>query len=45
LRVDKKRLIQEVLEPLPTHAADRLSDLLPDAWFAAQPGARRKVAS
>jgi hypothetical protein len=37
--------LREVLERLPTQPADRLSDLLPDAWIAAHPGARRKVAS
>jgi hypothetical protein len=37
--------LKDVLERLPTHPADRLAELLPDAWFAAHPDVRRKVAS
>jgi len=37
--------LKDVLERLPTHPIDRLAELLPDAWFAAHPGARRKVAA
>ena len=37
--------LKDVLERLPTHPADRLAELLPDAWFAAHRNARRKVAS
>jgi transposase len=37
--------LKDVLERLPTHPIDRLAELLPDAWFAAHPRARRKVAS
>jgi transposase len=37
--------LKDVLERLPTHAAERLGELLPDAWFAAHPNTRRKVAS
>jgi hypothetical protein len=29
----------------PTHPADRLGELLPDAWLETHPQARRKVAS
>ena len=36
--------LKDVLERLPPHPIDRLAELLPDAWFAAHPGARRKVA-
>ncbi len=32
-------------ERLPTHPLDRLAELLPDAWFAAYPNARRKIAT
>jgi len=37
--------LKDVLERLPTHSIDRLAELLPDAWFAAHPRARRKIAS
>ncbi|MGO9920498.1 MAG: IS66 family transposase [Isosphaeraceae bacterium] len=37
--------LKDVLERLPAHPADRLAELLPDAWFVAQRNARRKVAS
>src|SRR5262245_24571798 len=36
--------LKDVLERLPTQRVDRLGELLPDAWFAAHPRARRKVA-
>jgi hypothetical protein len=32
-------------ERLPTHPADRIDELLPDAWLETHPQARRKVAS
>jgi transposase len=37
--------LKDVLERLPTHPTDRLAELLPDAWLAAHPRARRKAAS
>jgi hypothetical protein len=37
--------LKDVFERLPSHPADRLAELLPDAWFAAHPNPRRKVAS
>jgi hypothetical protein len=37
--------LKDILERLPTHPADQLGELLPDAWLAAHPQARRKVAS
>ena len=37
--------LKDVLERLPTHPIDRLAELLPDAWFAAHPRARRKITS
>ncbi|WP_206352469.1 transposase domain-containing protein [Tautonia rosea] len=37
--------LKDVMERLPIHPADRLVELLPDAWFAAHPNTRRKVAS
>jgi len=37
--------LKDVLERLPTHSIYRLAELLPDAWLAAHPRARRKIAS
>jgi transposase len=37
--------LKDVLERLPTHSTAGLAELLPDAWFAAHPRARRKIAS
>ena len=42
---DPVAYLKDVLERLPTHPIDRLAELLPDAWFAAHPGARRKIAA
>jgi hypothetical protein len=44
LGVDPFAYLKDVLERLPAHPIDRLAELLPDAWFAAHPGARRKIA-
>jgi hypothetical protein len=44
-QVDPFAHLKDVLEQLPTHSIDRLAELLPDAWCAAHPGARRKIAS
>jgi hypothetical protein len=44
-QVDPFTYLKEFMERLPTHPADRLAELLPDAWFAAHPDARSKVAS
>jgi transposase-like protein len=37
--------IEIMLPSGPTHPADRLGELLPDAWLETHPHARRKVAS
>ena len=37
--------LKDVLWRLPTHPLDRLAELLPNAWFAAYPNARRKIAT
>jgi transposase len=37
--------LTDVLERLPTHPTAGLAEPLPDAWFAAHPRARRKIAS
>ena len=44
-RVDPFAYLKDILERLPTHPADRLGELLPDAWIAAKPNAQRRVAS
>jgi hypothetical protein len=44
-RVDPFAYLKDILERLPTHPAARLGELLPDAWIAANPDARSKVAS
>ena len=44
-QVDPFPYIKDTLERLPTHPANRLGELLPDAWIAANPDARRRVAS
>jgi transposase len=43
--VDPFAYLKDILERLPTHPADRLGELLPDAWIGANPDARRRVAS
>jgi hypothetical protein len=45
LGADPFAYLKDVLGRLPTQPADRLVELLPDAWFAAHPNTRRKVAS
>jgi hypothetical protein len=45
LRGDPFALLWDVFERLPSHPADRLAELLPDAWFAAHSNSRRQVAS
>ena len=45
LGADPFAYLKDVLGRLPTHPAGRLTELLPDAWFAAHPNTRRKVAS
>ena len=44
-RIDPFAYLKDVLERLPTHPADRSGELLPDAWIAANPQARRRVAA
>jgi transposase len=44
-QIDPFAYLREVLERLPTHPADRLGELLPDAWLAAHAYARCKAAS
>ena len=43
--IDPFAYLKDILERLPTHPTDRLGELLPDAWVAANPDARRRVAS
>lgn len=43
--VDPFAYLKDILKRLPTYPADRLGELLPDAWIAANPEARRRVAS
>ena len=40
--IDPFAYLQDVLGRLPSHPADQLEELLPDAWFASHPSARRK---
>jgi transposase len=44
-QVDPFVYLKDVLERLPTHPATALSELLPDAWLEAHPGARHRAAS
>jgi transposase len=43
--IDPFAYLQDILRRLPSHPADRLEELLPDAWFASHPSARRKRAA
>jgi transposase len=43
--IDPFAYLKDVLERLPTYPADRLGDLLPNVWIAANPTALRKAAS
>jgi hypothetical protein len=42
-RIDPFAYLRDVLERLPTQAAERLGELLPDAWIAVNPQARRRA--
>ena len=44
-QADPFAYLKDILERLPTHSADRLGELLPDAWLESHPRAQRKVAS
>jgi transposase len=44
LQVDPFAYVKDVLDGLPTHPAERLGELLPEAWNAVNPFARLKVA-
>jgi IS66 C-terminal element len=44
-QVDPIAYLKVILERLPTHGADRLGVLFPDAWSQTHPHARRTVAS
>jgi hypothetical protein len=44
-QVDSFAYLNEILERLPTRPTERLGELLPDGWIAANPDARRRVAS
>ena len=44
LQVDPFAYLKDVLDRLPTHPAERLGELLPDAWIAVNPFARLKMA-
>jgi hypothetical protein len=37
--------LRDILCRLPSHPVSRLDELLPDAWFASHPSARRNVAT
>jgi transposase len=43
--IDLFAYLQDILHRLPSHPADQLDELLPDAWFASHPSARRKGAA
>jgi transposase len=43
-RGDPLAYFKDILERLPVHPADRLGELLPDAWIAVNPVPRLKVA-
>jgi transposase len=45
LDIDPFAFLADVLRRLPSQPAGRLDELLPDAWFAAHPSARRKTAA
>ena len=44
-QIDPFAYLKDILERLPTQPADRLGELLPDAWVAANPDARRRAVS
>jgi hypothetical protein len=44
-QVDPFVYLKDVLDRLPSRPADRLGELLPDVWVAANPAARPKAAS
>jgi hypothetical protein len=44
-QIDPFAYLKDILDRLPTQPADRLDELLPDAWVAANPDARRRIAS
>jgi transposase len=44
-QIDPFAYLKDILERLPTQTADRLGELLPDAWVAANPDARRRAVS
>jgi hypothetical protein len=44
-QIDPFAYLKDILERLPSHLANRLGELLPDAWIAGHPDARRRVAS
>jgi hypothetical protein len=43
--IDPFAFLDDVLRRLPPQPAGRLDELLPDAWFASHPAARRKTAA
>ena len=43
--IDPFAYLRDVLRRLPADPQGRLDELLPDAWFAAHPSARRKSAA
>jgi hypothetical protein len=44
-QIDPFADLKDVRERLTSHPADRLGELLPDAWIASHPSARRKTAA
>ncbi len=43
--IDPHAYLQDILRRLPSLPADRLVELLPDAWFGSHPSASRKEAA
>jgi transposase len=43
--IDPFAYLSDILRRLPSHPAPQLDELLPDAWFASHPAARRKKAA
>jgi len=41
--IDPFAYLRDILRRLPSHPVELLGDLLPDAWFASHPSARRKT--
>jgi hypothetical protein len=42
---DTSAYLKDILERLPTHASDRLGNVVPDTWIVANPHMRPKLVS